>query len=145
MVDLLAVLGTGALEIWAAVPLGLALRMPPLEVAVATFVGAVAGAAIVIALGDRARSWLLRRRPAAAADAQRPGLMRRVWNRYGLPGLGLLAPLVTGAPLGAALGLALGARPGPLLLWISIGAAAWTAGLTLVGALGAAGIAALFH
>lgn len=137
--------GTGALEIWAAVPLGLALGVHPLAVGLATFVGAVTGAAVVVGLGDRARSWLLRRRPAAAADGARPGLMRRVWNRYGLAGLGLVAPLVTGTPLGAALGLALGARPTPLLVWISIGAAAWTAGLTLAGALGAAGIVALLH
>jgi len=143
MVDLLVVAGIGALEIWAAVPAGLALGLHPVPVALATCAGAVAGAAAVVALGERARSWVLRRRSRAAVEGDRPGLVRRIWLRYGIVGLGLLAPLLTGAPLGAALGLALGAKPGPLLLWVGVGAVLWTAGLTLVGALGAAGLEAL--
>ena len=141
--DLLVVLGVGALEIWAAVPAGLALGLHPMTVAVLTCAGAIAGAAAVVALGERARRWVLRRRAGAAAQDVRPGLVRRIWLRWGIVGLGLLAPLLTGAPLGAALGLALGAKPGPLLLWIGVGAVVWTAGLTLVGALGVAGLAAL--
>jgi hypothetical protein len=57
----------------------------------------------------------------------------------------LLAPLLTGAPLGTALGMALGAPTGRLLLWMSLGIAAWSALLTVAGALGLAGIEALTH
>jgi len=36
------------------------------------------------------------------------GRIYRIWERYGAAGMGLLSPLITGAPLGAALGIVLG-------------------------------------
>ena len=74
---------------------------------------------------------------------EQPGLIYRIWHRYGVIGLGLLAPLLTGAPLGVALGLTLGAPSRRLLFWTSVGIVLWSAGLTLAAALGLAGIQAL--
>jgi hypothetical protein len=73
------------------------------------------------------------------------GLIDRVWQRYGVIGLGLLAPLLTGAPLGIALGLTLGASSGRLLFWTSVGIVLWSTALTLAAALGLAGIRTLGH
>ncbi len=60
-------------------------------------------------------------------------------------GLGLLAPLLIGAPIGAALGLALGVPASRVLFWISLGIVVWSTVLTLAGALGLAGIETLRH
>jgi len=57
----------------------------------------------------------------------------KIWNKYGVIGLGLLSPLLFGAPLGAAVGIALGAGKKPLILWMSIGILCWSVCLTLVG------------
>ena len=59
-----------------------------------------------------------------------------VWNNYGVIGLGLLSPLLLGAPLGSAVGIALGAGKKRLILWISIGILLWSVGLTLAGFMG---------
>jgi len=48
------------------------------------------------------------------------GYLSRVWNKYGVIGLGLLSPLLLGAPLGAALGSILGAQRWRLLFWMSL-------------------------
>ena len=78
--------------------------------------------------------------PAAPDAAPRDRLIDRVWRRYGVVGLGLLGPGLTGAPLGAALGLSLRVQARQLLGWLSLGIALWSLALTLVGMLGTAGI-----
>jgi hypothetical protein len=141
---LLTVLGLGALELWAAIPAGFALSLPAITTGVTAAAGAILGALVVLLLGERARSWLLRHR-SGKNEKRPPGRIERIWHRYGVIGLGLLAPLLTGAPLGVALGLTLGAAPRRLFLWISVGIVLWSIALTLVAALGLVGIEALRH
>lgn len=143
VVKLLTVLGLGAIELWAAIPAGLALQLHPVAIAFTATVGAMLGVVVVVLLGEGVRTWLARYH-GGKGGKERQGFIYRVWRRYGVMGLGLLAPLLTGAPLGAVLGLALGAPLNRLLLWISLGIVLWSAGLTLVGALGLAGIEGLW-
>ncbi len=137
----LAVVGTGAVELWAAIPLGLALGLNPVVVGAASALGAILSAAAVILIGGPVRRWAVRRLGPGSRRGRRA---RRVWERYGLIGLGLASPLLTGAPLGAALGVALGAPAGRLLAWMSIGIAVWSGLLTAASALGWAGLGHLF-
>jgi len=51
----------------------------------------------------------------------------------------MVSPLITGAPLGAAIGISLGASPGRLIFWMSIGIVFWTILLTILSTLGFAG------
>lgn len=128
-----SVFGLSILELWAGIPAGFALGLPPWLTGLAAGTGSVLGALLVILLGDRLRNWILRKRGKENSEESR---MHRIWNRYGVAGLGLLSPLLTGAPLGAALGVAFGAPPRRLLAWMSIGIAAWSVILTTLAALG---------
>jgi len=56
---LLTVLGLGALEIWAAIPAGLALNLHPIVVGVVAASGGILGALAVVSLGERVRTWLV--------------------------------------------------------------------------------------
>ena len=141
---LLTVFALGAFELWAAIPAGLALKGNPVLVGVAAAAGAMMGALVVVVLGERLRQWLAsRQRPVSTKGSH--GFIRRVWDRYGVIGLGLLAPISTGAPVAAALGLALGVPSGRLLFWIFVGVALWSTVFTLVGVLGMAGLEAALH
>ena len=144
IMKLLAVFGLGIVELWAAIPAGLAWGVHPVATGITAALGAVAGVFIVLALGEGLRKWLLRRHHRGREEKQ-PGRIHRVWARYGVAGLGLLAPLLVGAPVGTALGLALGAPRKRLVLWMVIGIVAWSAGLAIVSALGLAGIKTLWH
>lgn len=65
------------------------------------------------------------------------GRARRVLERYGVPGLALLGPLVTGAHAAALVATGSGASPRRTLLWMSAGVVAWsiaTGVLTVLGA-----------
>jgi hypothetical protein len=119
------------------------LGLNPLPVGVCAAAGSVLSPFSVIFVGGRLRGWLPRRYNAKK-ERKHPGLIKRIWLRYGLIGLGLLAPLLTGAPLGAALGLSLGAQTRPLMIWMSLGIIIWTAILTIVGTMGLSAIENLF-
>ena len=142
LVKLLTVLGLGAVELWAAIPAGLALQLGPLVTGVTAAIGAIMGVLVVLVLGERIRNWLLRRHGGESKDKHH-GRIYRIWARYGVVGLGLLAPLLVGAPLGTAIGITLGAPTGRLLLWMSLGIVLWSAVLTFAGAVGMAGIEVL--
>lgn len=141
LAKLLTVFALGAVELWAAIPAGLALHVSPVLVGVVAAAGAMLGVLVVVVLGERIRDWVVRRHGDSSGTGPH-GLIRRIWDRYGVIGLGLFAPLLTGAPVGAALGLALGVPAGRLLFWMSSGITLWSTVLTLVGVLGIAGFEA---
>jgi len=128
-----SVFGTGLLELWAAIPLGFALGLPAVVTGVLSAASSIVSAAIVMYLGGSLRTWLLRR---MEKKGKKQGRIGRIWEKYGIVGLGFLSPLLTGAPLGAAIGISLGANPGKLLWWMTIGIVVWTILLTAAVELG---------
>ncbi len=148
LVKILTVVGLGALHMWVAVPTGLAMRLHPAVVAVAAATGASLVVLAVVLAGERGRAWLLRRYgdrlplAARAGNGRQPWFVR-VWQRYGIIGLGLVAPFLPGPPLAAAMALALGVPARRVLLWTVVGIVLWAAGLTLAAALGFEGLARL--
>ena len=140
VLQFLGVAAIAVVELWAAVPAGMAMGLPAPVVGVATFVGALLSILIVVMAGDRLRTWLVER--FGHGGAREGGRLRRLWDRYGVIGWGLLAPLLLGAPLSAAIGVALGAGRGRLVFWLGLGVVLWTTVLTVAVALGADAVTA---
>jgi membrane protein DedA with SNARE-associated domain len=135
ILNILSVTALAILELWVATPLGFVLGLHPLITGIANIVGATIGVFIVVFTGERLRNWILKHHKSKNEE-KKPSLIQRIWQKYGVIGLGLLAPLLTGAPLGAALGIALGAPAKKLLLWMSLGIILWTVILVLLGVAG---------
>lgn len=136
LIKFITVTGLGIIELWAAIPAGTALKLHPLLNGITSAFGAIIGAVVVIFFGDRLRQWLLKKREKKEKNK---GRIYRIWEKYGLIGLGMLSPLLTGAPLGAAIGISLGASPKRLIIRMSIGIVIWTVLLTIISTLGFAG------
>jgi len=132
VVKLLSTAAAGALDVWVGIVAGLALGLPPVLSGAASMAGAVVGVTLVVALGGRLRELVYRSRRLA----RRRERIERVWKRYGIPGVALQAPLLTGPLLATLLALALGAPPRPLLLWMLASVVFWGAVITGVAALG---------
>ena len=128
---LASVFGVAFLSLWASIPAGLALRLTPLAIIVSATLAYAAGVALVVLPGERVRRWLTQKL-GDRATVQPDSVVGRVWARFGLPGLALVAPVTTGAQIGALVGLAFNASPRALLLWLTLGALAWTVVLTLL-------------
>ncbi|NOU92831.1 small multi-drug export protein [Paenibacillus sp. LMG 31456] len=129
-----SVIVAGILELWVAIPLGFTLKLPPVLTAIWSAVGSIGAAAIIIFFGKSIRSWLVHR--FQQKNERKETTMSRIWKKYGIIGLGFLSPLITGAPLGAAIGVSFGAKPDKLMLWMTIGIVFWSAVLTTAVSLG---------
>jgi len=112
-----------------------AMGLDPLLVCLVAAAGAVSGGTVVVLLGERVKLWLEKRRKREQLEEKR-GLLFRVWQRYGVIGWGLLAPLLVGSPLGAAFGLILGAPPRRLLPWLAAGSVLWAIVFSVLAAVG---------
>ena len=122
-------------ELWLGIPMGLVMDVNPIIIAIVAAAGAIVAAVCVTLLGDKLRARLLKWKYGDEESLKETRLYN-IWNKYGVIGLGLLSPLLFGAPLGAAVGIALGARKNVLILWMSIGIIIWSIGLTIAGSMG---------
>jgi len=143
LIKFITVIGLGVIELWVAIPTGTALSLHPLLNGIASALGAIVGAVLVIFFGDRLRKWLLKKKEKEEGESK--GRIYRIWEKYGVIGLGMVSPLITGAPLGAAIGISLGASPRRLIIWMSIGIVIWTILLTTISTFGFAGFQTLIR
>lgn len=104
--------------------MGMAAGAPLWLAAGAAWAGYTAGALLVLLAGAPVRGWLVRKlKIPVERDSSK--WVWRVWERWGLAGLGLLAPVTIGPQIGGILALAVGERPIRVLAALSIGAVPW--------------------
>ncbi len=128
------------IEIFFVVPIAVGLGMNPVAVAVLAFLGNVLPVFVILAARGRVGDWWSRR-TGDGEPSRRTRRARRLFDRYGTPGLGLSAPMITGVHLGALVAVLLGARDRSVAVWMSLGVGVWTvvftagsvAGLSLLG------------
>jgi hypothetical protein len=115
-------------EFWLAYPAAYALHIDWVAATVLIAASSSLGTLTAIHLGDRSRAWLRRRLGREGRVGRRTG---RVLDRWGTPGLGLLAPAILG-PVVTSLGaLVLGADARRLGIWMLAGIWVWALGMYL--------------
>ena len=127
LLKLLSTAAAGALDVWVGIITGVAVGLSPALSGAVSIASALAGVTLVVAVGGRLQQLIYRSRQLA----KRRERVERVWKRYGIPGLALQAPLLTGPLLATLLALSLGAPPRPLLLWMLASVVLW--GVVLTG------------
>ncbi len=125
-------LAVGALDLWAAIPIGLVLGLSPVLSGVAAAAGGLLGAALVTIAGERLQRWLYSLRWFSKRRAR----AERLWNRYGLIGVAFQSPVFAGTLISTLVALGLGAPPRKLLFWISMSLVFWGGVLTGAAVLG---------
>jgi hypothetical protein len=132
--SVISVFLASVIELWLGIPLGLFLDLNPVLIAITAAAGSILSAFLFAILGEGIRKWFIKWRYNGKSPKE--GKIYDIWNKYGIVGLGLLSPLLFGAPLGTALGIGLGAPKDRLLLWMTIGIVIWSAFLTAAGFFG---------
>jgi len=127
--------GLGFLYFIAAIPAGTAAGAPVWLAGLAAWVGYIAGATIVLLAGAPVRTWLVRKlKIPVERDASK--LVWRIWERGGLLGLCLVAPVTIGPQATAVIALAVGEKPQRIVASVALGVLPWClifAGLTAFG------------
>lgn len=119
-----SVFGLGFVYFISAIPAGAALKLPLWLAALVAWLGYSAGGVVVALIGEPLRAQLMKRLKIQT-NPEKPSLVLRAWKRFGLPALGLLAPVTIGPQASALIGIALGTHKGRLVLAISLGAIPW--------------------
>ncbi len=139
LAGLVSVFGIAFIYFWAAIPAGLAQGISPLIVGATAAISYACGVGLVVVAGQPVREWIMRRLGGKSASSPESAI-RRIWDRYGLIGLALIAPMTTGAQIGAIIGISLNAPPRRLFLLMSLGGLLWAVVITAAFALGIAAV-----
>ncbi len=127
--------GLGFIYFIAAIPAGVAAGANPWLAGAAAALGYVAGGTVVLVAGAPLRAWLVRKlRIPVERDPSK--LIWRMWERGGLMGLCLVAPVTIGPQATAVIALAVGERTPKIVAFIALGVAPWCVAFALLTAFG---------
>ena len=96
-------------------------------------VGGIAGVFVAAFLGDKIRALFHKNKPTKEVAAQKHPMILKLWNKYGIIGLGFLGTVSVGAPISIAVGVGLNANIKKLVSWCCIGVLTRCIVFTLVG------------
>nr|WP_231710667.1 small multi-drug export protein [Gracilibacillus suaedae] len=121
-------------EIAIVIPLGILSGLNPILVILAAFIGNMATILALIIGYDKFKLWLAKRNKKK--ESKRQDRARTLWNRYGLPGMVLLGPILIGSHIAAFIGMTLGATKRSTFVWSSFSIGAWSLAIGVLTALG---------
>ena len=123
---------TGLLGVWKAIPAGLALGCNAFTIMLMTAAGALIAIVIIYLLGSKVKAWILKRLKKGKSEKKK-GRLNRLFEKYGIPGMGILGTLLLGPNMTMAMGMIIVKNEKALLLWTGLGIIIWTTVLTLIG------------
>ncbi len=129
---ILTVAGLASFEIYAAIPAGFAFELSPWIIFFASATGGLIGVFVAAFLGDNIRKFFTKNKPPKD-EKPNTGLVYRIWNKYGIIGLGFLGTLTVGAPVSLAVGIGFKAPLKKLITWCCIGVITRCVLFTLIG------------
>ncbi|WP_309119441.1 small multi-drug export protein [Paenibacillus sp.] len=110
------------------VPLGVLWGLSPIWVSVVAFVG---NFLLILILGlffKQISEWRQARRAkrGITGPTKKETRSRAIWEKYGIPGLALIAPIFVGTDIAAVLALTFGASKIRVVGWMTVSLALWT-------------------
>ncbi len=120
-------------EIALVIPLGIVTGLNPLLVILVAFIGNMATILALIFGYDKFKLWLAKRQEK---QNKREDRARTLLNKYGLPGMVLLGPILIGSHIAAFIGMTLGATKQATLVWSTFSIGAWSLAFGVLTALG---------
>ena len=132
MLEIFTVVGLATFEVYAAIPAGFAFGLHPGTIFSASTVGGLVGVFVAAFLGDKIRSFFNRNK-TPKEEKPKTGLVYRIWNKYGIIGLGFLGTMTVGAPISLEVGVGFNAPLKKLVTWCCVGVLVRCAIFTTIG------------
>jgi len=116
------VAGLATLEIYAAIPAGFAFGLSPIVIFLASLIGGIIGVFAAAYLGDKIK-FLIKKIRKNKVDKIKsdPGFVLKIWEKYGVIGLGLLGAMSVGAPISMGIGVGFNVPTKKMVFWCSLG------------------------
>jgi len=132
-IETLTVAGLATFEIYVAIPAGFAFGLSPWTIFLASVTGGIIGTFVAAFLGNNIRALFHKNKPTKDGVEKKHPMILRLWNKYGIIGLGFLGTMSVGAPISLAVGIGLNANVKKLATWCCIGVITRCIVFTLVG------------
>ena len=133
ILKILTVAGLATFEIYAAIPAGFAMGLSAWVIFFASVIGGLAGVFVAAFLGDKIRDFVAKYRKPKIKEVKTDTLAHRIWNKFGIIGLGFFGTFTVGAPVSIAVGVGLNAPLDKLVIWCCMGVIARCIVFTLAG------------
>ncbi|MEP7197951.1 MAG: small multi-drug export protein [Saprospiraceae bacterium] len=130
---ILLVAGLATFEIYAAIPAGFAFGLSPWTIFLASVIGGLVGVFVAAFLGDKIRALFHKEKPTKEIAEKKHPVILRLWNKYGIFGLGFLGTVSVGAPISIAVGIGLNTNIKKLATWCCVGVITRCIVFTLIG------------
>ncbi len=130
---ILTVACLASFEIYAAIPAGFAFGLSPWVIFFASVTGGLIGVFIAAFLGNKIRALFHKNKPSRELAEKKHPLIIKLWNKYGMFGLGFLGTISVGAPISLAVGVGLNANINKLVTWCCVGVVTRCIVFTLIG------------
>ena len=122
LLKILTVASLATFEIYVAIPTGFAFHLSPWIIFFASVAGGLTGVFVVAFLGEAIKKFFARfRKTSSVKEVNTDTLAHRIWNKFGIIGLGFLGTLLVGAPISIAVGLGFNAQMHKLIIWCCVG------------------------
>ena len=132
LIKILTVAGLATFEIYAAIPAGFAFELSAWTIFFASLTGGIVGVFVAAFLGDKIKAFFAKYKKSKE-EKPKTSLIYRIWNKYGIIGLGFLGTMTVGAPISIAVGYSFNAPAAKLITWCCIGVFARCALFTALG------------
>ena len=137
MYKILTVAGLATFEIYAAIPAGFAFGLSPWVIFAASLVGGIVGVFVAAFLGEKIEKIVAKfRKPKAIVKEKKPNLAHKLWEKYGIVGLGILGTFTVGGPVSIAVGVGFNVNMHKLAMWCCLGVLSRCIIFTTVGHFG---------
>ena len=134
---ILTIAALATFEIYAAIPTGFAFGLNPWIIFFASLVGGIAGAFIAAFLGEKIEKFISKyRKPKTEPKEKKQNLAHKIWDKFGIVGLGLIGTFTVGAPVSIAVGVGFNVSMPKLLIWCCMGVLLRCAVFTIIGHFG---------
>lgn len=130
---ILTVACLASFEIYAAIPAGFAFGLSPWVIFFASVTGGLIGVFIAAFLGNKIRTLFHKNKLSRELAEKKHPVIIKLWNKYGMFGLGFLGTISVGAPISLAVGVGLNANINKLVTWCCVGVVTRCIVFTLIG------------
>jgi len=105
-------------EIYVAIGTGMAFNLSSNVLFLTTVTGGIIGVFVAAFLGDKIRSFILKyKKPKPAKTGNKDKIIMKLWEKYGVVGVGFLGTFIVGAPISMGIGYGFGIQPKRLVNW----------------------------
>ena len=105
-------------EIYVAIGTGMAFNLSSNVLFLTTVTGGIIGVFVAAFLGDKIRAFILKyKKPKPVKPGNKDKMIMKLWEKYGVVGVGFLGTFIVGAPISIGIGYGFGIQPKRLINW----------------------------